>query len=309
VPTVSHAGPAIGVDIGATKIASGRLSFPSLDIGGHTILPTLPDRGSLAVEADVVATVKELTCAGEGPVSGIGIGVPEIVDLEGRIVSHCMIDWRGIDFPNLFKEIAPVIIDVDVRMAARAEAAYGAGRDYGTFAYLTIGSGISHTLVMDGSPYPGSRGYAALLVHSPFTTVCNQCGAKHRPIVEELASGPGLLAGYNQKSTEAADSAESVIARAVDGERVAMDAVRAAASALGPAIAFLVNVVDPEALVIGGGLGCAEGPYWDTLVQVTREHIWGDAVRDLPIVHAELGPDAGVVGAALVGAERSRILK
>ena len=74
--------------------------------------------------------------------------------------------------------------------------------------------------------------------------------------------------------------------------------VREAGRALGVAVGFLVNVLDPAAVVVGGGLGLAGGAYWESLVASTRRHVWADDTRSLPIVPAALGADAGVVGAA-----------
>jgi glucokinase len=74
--------------------------------------------------------------------------------------------------------------------------------------------------------------------------------------------------------------------------------VQSAGEALGVSIGWLVNVLDPEAVIIGGGLGVAEGLYWDSMVAAARAHIWADASRDVMIVRAALGSDAGVIGAA-----------
>jgi glucokinase len=82
--------------------------------------------------------------------------------------------------------------------------------------------------------------------------------------------------------------------------------VGSAGAALGVSIGWLVNVLDPEAVIVGGGLGSAGGLYWDSMVASTRAHIWADTSRDLPIVPAALGPDAGMIGAAAAIARRRR---
>jgi glucokinase len=94
------------------------------------------------------------------------------------------------------------------------------------------------------------------------------------------------------------DSARQVLALAAAGDAVAIDVVRAAGEALGVTAGFLVNVLDPELLVVGGGLGLAGGLYWETFLDSTRSHIWSDVNRDLPILPAALGLDAGLIGAA-----------
>jgi glucokinase len=111
-------------------------------------------------------------------------------------------------------------------------------------------------------------------------------------VLEEVASGPALAAAGRRSR------AEDVLAAAGQGDLDAIHAIRDAAEALGSSVGQLVNVLDPEAVLIGGGLGLAGGHYWDALVDATRRHIWADATRSLPIVRAGLGADAGLIGAA-----------
>jgi len=85
---------------------------------------------------------------------------------------------------------------------------------------------------------------------------------------------------------------------AVGHDPVALDVVRTAGEALGVSTAFLVNTLDPDAVIVGVGLGLAGGPYWESFLSSTRKHIWAENSRDLPILRAALGNDAGLVGAA-----------
>jgi glucokinase len=116
--------------------------------------------------------------------------------------------------------------------------------------------------------------------------------------LEEIASGPALIARFNQRRPAAADTGQAVLAAAMAGNPDAADVVRSAGEALGSSVGMLVSVLDPEAVVVGGGLGLSEGPYWDSLVASTRRHIWSQTHRNLPILHAATGSDAGVIGAA-----------
>src|SRR5215510_10622523 len=85
---------------------------------------------------------------------------------------------------------------------------------------------------------------------------------------------------------------------AIGYDPVALDVVRTAGESLGVSPAFLASTLDPEAVIVGGGLGLAGGPYWESFLSSTREHIWAENSRDLPILKAALGADAGLIGAA-----------
>ena len=94
------------------------------------------------------------------------------------------------------------------------------------------------------------------------------------------------------------------MAAVVAGDPVAIEVVRTAGEALGNSVGFLINVLDPEAVVVGGGLGQAGGLYWESFVSSTRAHIWADSSRAIPILPAALGTDAGITGAAATAWQR-----
>lgn len=291
----------VGLDIGGTKIAGGLVMFPSGQIMARQTVPTAAARGGAAVLADALALAHALLAeARERGVSGagIGVGVAELVDPAGVIASAQTIAWRGLALAESFAALAPTVVESDVRAAALAEALFGAGRPFRDIVYVTVGTGISHCLVQDGRPYAGARGNALIFASAPFSVTCAACGSAQRPVIEEIAAGPALVAHYNQGQPGAASSGRDVLALAAAGQPTAMAVVHAAGEALGVGVGFLVNVLDPEAVIVGGGLGLAGGLYWNSFVGAARRHIWADNARDLPIVPAALGLDAGVIGAA-----------
>lgn len=298
---------AIGLDVGGTKIAAGIVALPSGQPLVKRAIPTGPLRGGEAVLADALHLATQLmdeASALDLEVIGIGIAVCELVDLEGRITSNHAVAWRGLAVESAFARLAPAVVESDVRAHALAEATFGAGQGYGQFVFVTAGTGISSCLVQAGHPYAGARGNALVLATSPLTTTCTVCGTVLRPVLEDLAAGPALVTRYNALAGAHAVRAEEVLAAAQAGDDDALEVVRSAGAALGVSLGWLVNVLDPEAIIVGGGLGSATGLYHDSLVAATRAHIWADASRDLPIVTARLGPEAGFIGAALTIAER-----
>jgi glucokinase len=269
----------IGIDIGGTKIAAAAVDPATGRIVDKRVVRTEPERGGTAVLESCVSLARLLA---EGrSVERVGVGICEIVDPRGEIASDVTIKLRGLPVVEAFAGIAPAVLESDVRAAARAEALVGAGRGLDTFLYVSIGSGIGACFVQDGVPLVGKYGRALIV------------GVAPSPI-EDTASGPAIAAAC------ALPDAEAVLRAAGDGDAHAERVVRDAARSLGMTIACLANLLDPDAIVIGGGLGLAPGPYWDSLVPAIAGGIWRVRERDVAaIVKAELGEDAGVIGAAL----------
>jgi glucokinase len=291
---------AIGLDVGGTKTSGGVVSIPSGRVLVKQVIPTKTEREGQLVLSDSLALARELVqeAAVLGrKVLGVGVGVAELVDLEGNVTSGQTIHWNGLPVQERFSEIGPAVVESDVRAAALAESLFGAGKSFPIVVYVTVGTGISYSLVNEGRPFPGARGNALILSSSPLTTRCTHCGEVLRPILEEFSSGPALVSRYNQKASNSVARAEEVLS-AVELDPMAFEVVRTAGEALGVSVAFLVNTLDPQAVIVGGGLGLAGGLYWSSFVSSAREHIWAEASRNLPILKAALGTDAGLIGAA-----------
>jgi glucokinase len=304
-PSASKA--AIGIDVGGTKVALGVVSADgALSTCRRIANRDLPDARALL--ATVAAETRDLAETLEGGIElvGIGVGICELVDLGGEIRSWTSIPWTRAELIDGLESLAPVTLEPDVRVAALAEARIGAGRSYPSFVYLTVGTGISHCLVDGGVPYPGSHGIAQLIGSSRVTLPCPDGGSPTAVALEDVAAGPPLVRSYNERAHTAVIAAEEVLERARAGDLVAALVVGEAATVLGSFVALLVNVLDPAGVVVGGGLGSAPGPYWETMVASTRAAVWSDVARRVPIVRAELGADAGVVGAGLAALLQSQ---
>jgi glucokinase len=292
---------AIGLDVGGTKMAGGLIRLADGVVLARCLVPTLPKRGGEAVLTDALSLAGNLIREAKEmdvDVAGIGVAVAELVDLQGIVVSSNTIAWRGIAVREQFARLAPTVVEADARAAALAETMFGAGGSFKTFLYITVGTGIGSCLVQDGRPYAGAHGLAGTIASSPMTSMCKDCGTTGEQVLEEFAAGPALAARFNQKRPGAATRAEDVLAAVAAGDSDAISVVRSAGELLGSTIGLMVNTLDPEAVIVGGGLGLASGLYWDTFVASTRRHIWSDLNRELPILQARCGVDAGVIGAA-----------
>ena len=292
---------AIGLDVGGTKIAGGVVDGATGEVMLQQVIPTQAGRGGAAVLEDCVALAAQLQqqAATQGwAIAGIGLGVCELVDPVGQVTSAYNFDWRGLSVQERLTTIAPAVVESDVRAAALAEARYGAGAQFQLFCYVTVGTGISCCFVQAGRPLAGARGTALVLASMPLTTTCATCGTVLNPVLEEFAAGPALLTRYQQATGNALPSGQALFAASAANDEAAMAILHSAGAALGNSVAFLCNVLDPEAVIVGGGLGLAGGLYWDAFVEATRAHIYADDTRTLPILPAALGVEAGVIGAA-----------
>ncbi len=292
---------AIGIDVGGTKIAAGIVRFPDARILARRQIPTQPERGGAAVLDDVARISEELiqeATAVHPSILALGIGLCELVSREGRILSRNCIWWETETVTRRLSSVAPVFIEADVRAAARAESAFGAGREFRSFLYVTVGTGISCCLMIDGQPYLGARGATGTLASSALGIPCERCGTVNRRTLEELASGPALVTRLNRIRPGSAGSGQDVLAAVAAGNPEARNVVQSAGEALASTVGWAVNVLDPEAVIVGGGLGHSEGYHWQEFVDSTRRYIWSEVHRDLPILRAATGGDSGIIGAA-----------
>jgi glucokinase len=295
---------AIGVDVGGTKAAAGLVQLPEGRILARCLQATDAHRGGKAVLADVMEQVRALQVESRKlsvePVV-VGLAAAELVSKEGSVLSDATIRWKGMSVGEELQAHTglPAIIDADVRAAARAEAHLGAGRGFESFLYITIGTGISSCLVNNGVPYAGARGLTGTFASSAGLMPTDEGKLASGPPLEQFAGGPALAERCAAVRRDRAYSTHEVLALAEAGDSQASAIVESAGQAVGAAIAHLVNVVDPAAVIIGGGLGLVGGLYFESLEAALRQQVWSEFHQDIPLLPAELGVDAGVIGAAL----------
>lgn len=289
---------AIGVDVGGTKTALGLIGFPEARVIARQEIPTPQGAASGQPFLDAVCAVATRLRDSADRVEGIGVGLCELVDLDGAVSSSHRVHWRGLPVLRRFGAIAPAVIEADVRAAALAEARWGAGRAYRDLLYLNIGTGISSCWVREGVPHAGANGHALAIASSPIALTCSACGARSAYVLEDVAGGAALARRYGAAIGRPVRSAAEVIAAAMDAEPNAKGILEDAARAIGTSVGLAINMLDPEALLIGGGLGSRDGPYWEAIEREIRIQVWSDKARRLPILRATLGPDSGLIGAA-----------
>jgi glucokinase len=303
---------AIGVDLGGTKMAVGvvdrvqqihyRDTEPSVGLSEEQLIANLAEELGEAIQArpGVVAA---------------GLGIPCTIDRKrGVAINAVNLPLNDVPIRDLMSERIglPVFIDNDANVAALAEFLYGAGRGARNMVMLTVGTGIGGGLVLNRKLYRGTTGAGAELGHTVIETDGPKCqgSCPNHGCLEALASGTALGREGRAAAEREPDSAlgrmlaageeitgVQVSGAALDGDDVALEVVALIGRRLGVGCANLANIFDPDVIVIGGGV-IALG---DLLLAPAREEL---AARALPpmnrvsIAAAELGPDAGMVGAA-----------
>jgi glucokinase len=292
----------IGVDLGGTKILAGVVDRNGA-VERRRELPTPLDSQDVLLEGLAGAVEDVLS----DDVAALGFGIPSTIDQRsGKAVTSVNIPLADLDLRGAMHERfgLPVGIDNDANAATLAEWAHGAGRGTRHMVMLTLGTGVGGGLILDGKPYRGAIGAGAELGHMVIDLDGPPCqgACTGRGHLEVLASGHAATMAAQEQFGPAAD-AHRLVRLAEEGDADAVGILAELGSRLGAGMVSLVNIFNPELIVVGGGFAAAG----DLLLEPARERVAREALspaRELVrIVRAELGTAAGLVGAGLVGFE------
>jgi glucokinase len=296
--------PVIAVDCGGTRVRVARSDRPGI-LSGVAEATTPPHLGDLpAVIAGLIAD--------PGPASAIGVGVAGLVDTASGTL-RWMPHRPGADFAlggDLQRRLGiPVVVDNDANLTGLAEATLGAGVGHRMVLTVTVGTGIGGGLVIDGRIERG-RGHLGEIGHMTVDPAGPRCACGRVGCWEAVASGTALdraarmLAASDHPGGLAGAGGEAdgidLVAAAGAGDQEALAAVEAVATALGRGLASLVAILDPDVIVVGGGVGAIGEPILGPARRAMMGAMPGsDHRRETPVVAARFGADAGLVGAAL----------
>jgi glucokinase len=289
----------IGVDVGGTKILSGVVDREGTVHSRHKLeSPGSSEEDVLAALDAAVATLLD------DRIGAIGFGIPANLDrATGRVLSATNLPFDDFDLASHARARfgLPVGIDNDANAATLAEWKLGAGRGTSNLVMLTLGTGVGGGLVLENRLYRGwaEIGHMVVLAHGP---LC-QGHCHGRGHVEALASGTAADRAARELWGPDAD-AQVLVERAREGDEDARARLVEIGGFLGAAIASLANLFDPELVLVGGGFGEAAGELvLGPAQEIARRDALAPADETLRIVLAELGTDAGLIGAALIGFE------
>lgn len=313
----THATYAIGIDIGGTKLACGLID-PTGRVEYSVYKPTRHDPES--VLTDLAAAIKEVwTHTNQTEPTPVGIGVPGLVTLDGIFRYGPNISLRDVNISAELKArtgATHVHVDNDANVGLWAEYCIGAGQTHNAqnIVMVNLGTGIGGAFIVDGKLVRGARGFAGEPGHMVVDVDGIAGVGGLRGEIEAYASGwaLGRLARERRERFGLLDSvlqqAEPLDGKAVtqaarDGDQGAIEVVNEAARYLGIHLASLVNALDPELVILGGGAASAHDIMIPETQKVMNAYTLGCPVyRDpVPIVYAEMKNDAGMIGAGLLG--------
>jgi glucokinase len=262
---------AIGVDLGATKIASALVSSSGQVLASRQTL-THSSEGADSVLDRLAAEIECLIHQAIGPVSGVGIGAPGVIDpLHGVIRNAVNLDWDEVHLVAGLKsrlvQPLPIQLQKDTNASALGELYFGGGQGCKDFVYFSIGSGLGGGVVANGQLITGARGSAAELGHLSLDPDGQLCLCGQRGCAEITVSGPGLVTSatsllqINQESSSLNGLEELtpdiIVTAALKGDEIARAALVRVGTNLGIVMASCAAVLNPERFVVGGGLGLA----------------------------------------------------
>lgn len=310
-----------GIDLGGTKIQTVVVDADSRVLG-QARHPTPTSGGPVDVAAAMAAALREAAEAAgveSSALNGVGVGSPGAIDADAGTVSGArnLPGWAGT-YPLsdvLGEQLGtPVSLGNDVQVATDAEVALGAGRGYRSLLGVFWGTGVGGGLVLDGKPWLG-RGAAGEVGHMVVKRGGRRCPCGRHGCLEAYAGRAAMEARAREKHADGAKTdlfklmehhdrtrlTSGIWARAIEHEdKLATELIDEAIEALGAGIASAVNLLDCEAVVIGGGLGVRFGePYVERIRAAMQPHLFVDN-RPPATMLAALGDLGGAIGAALL---------
>jgi glucokinase len=304
---------AIGFDVGGTRIAAGLVERKGRIV--HEARTSTPKGGPFGVVDAIIEMIAEVT-AGTHPseIAGIGIGLPAQIDFGRQTVEFSTnLPLAGVDMRGLIMSRVkhPVTIDNDGHLAALGEYHAGAAKGSRDFVMVTVGTGVGGGVFVGGQPHRGFRGVGGEIGHMVVDLAGPPCPCGGVGHLEAFVARPAIIrearaiastyrgAGFLRDAPGGPDgiTAEMVVDAANAGDEIAVEIMGHVGHVLGEALVGIVNLLNPQLLVIGGGIG--EG--CPLVIDAVAAAVSSGALagrRDVKVAAAQLGNEAGVVGAA-----------
>jgi glucokinase len=305
----------IGVDLGGTNIKVGVVD-PSGNLLYKAERPTGAEDGVDAVIARITSSAREAAEASGtswNQIAGIGVGLPGFLDISRGVVKRLTnLPWENVPIRELLEKAwnRPVMIDNDANVAALGEAWSGAGTGVSDLVCITLGTGVGGGVIAGGRLIHGVGGAAGEIGHIRIEEDGALCGCGQRGCLETIASATGIVRMVKEMVSSGRETALAAAVRADTlstrdvfremeaGDPVAEEVIDRATDALAQAMATLSVILNPARFIIGGGVARAGEALFRPLRRAYQKRALPSAAEGVTIVPAQLGNDAGVIGAA-----------
>ncbi|HWV25725.1 MAG TPA: ROK family protein [Aeromicrobium sp.] len=289
--------PAVGVDIGGTKIAVGTVATDGRVLE-EVSAPTPDDTATIpALIADLIARVTP-----SGGVAAVGIGAAGFISSDRSTVRFSPnIAWADEPLGAAVQQLVgvPVVVENDANAAAWGEFRFGSGTDVDDLLLVTIGTGVGGGLVQRGAVVRGASGTATEIGHMRLVPDGLPCGCGQRGCFEQYVSGSALVRAGRERLGSETVSGPQITRLAQDGDEAAVELLAELGARAGEGIASLAAILDPAVVLIGGGVSDAGELLMTPLKHAFSAHLSGAAHRPtIDVRPAALGNSAGLVGAA-----------
>ncbi|MGH8891914.1 MAG: ROK family glucokinase [Actinomycetes bacterium] len=305
----------IGVDVGGTKVAGGVVDETGRILAQHRVIT--PARDAQATTDAIVSVIEAMRAKHD--VDAVGLGIAGFVDAARSTVYFApnLLGWRdGPLRAEVEKRVGlPVVVENDANAAAWGEAMFGAGREERFIVCVTLGTGVGGGVIIDRQLFRGGFGVGAEIGHIQMVEGGRLCGCGQRGCLEQYASGGALVRDARERAAESREDAEILLGlgdgtpegiagkhvtqAAHAGDPVALASFNELGHWVGQGLADLAAVLDPEVFVLGGGVSEAGDVLLKPAAASFEQLLTGHGRRPLAqVVLAQLGNDAGLVGAA-----------
>ena len=271
----------IGVDIGGTKTVIGIIDDQTGKVVEKFVIPSKKHRDDKKNLNIIIKHILDLS--NKNKIKNIGIGVPELINNKGIIKGNYNFNWHNKNLVNYFPKNLNIIVDSDVRCHLRAEKYFGVAKNYTNFAYINIGTGLSYAQYKDGKIYSGAKGYAIHFASSKIILYDWKKNKKTSLIPEEYYSGKEIIKILSINNN-------------IKKKKILNNVAESLASLIGS----LINTIDPDKLVLGGGVIINIAYFKKILIDHIRKFILADEVKKINIKTSKLTDSTGVIGAGLL---------
>jgi len=308
----------IGIDVGGTGIQVGLVNR-ELKIISEASIPTRTDIPfEYQVKQIATCALSVISSAGLNPeeVESVGVGIPGIASASGEIIKCTNMGWHHVPFGDVFRRFfdKPIFVDNDANVAALAESVAGVSAGTSSSVFITIGTGIGSGIIIDGKIWKGCHGIGGELGHVIFDLDGVPCSCGNHGCLERYCSATAIIRMGREAVKQHPDSllmkladnnpsnisAKMIFDAARREDPVSVEVYHKFIGYLAQAVASVVNLIDPEVIVLGGGVSKAGSFLLRPLVREFPRYVLFDDQTLPEIKLAVLGPEAGIIGAAML---------